>query len=48
MNALTNIELNNVKGGAFKWGLAFALTGIFSFIAGVIDGIINPIKCNNR
>ena len=45
MNTLSNQELLVLKGGAFKWGVAIVVSGIVSFIAGLIDGIINPIKC---
>ena len=45
MNTLTNNELNEINGGAIKWGLALVAAGVFSFIAGLVDGLINPIKC---
>lgn len=42
---LNNEEMFKIKGGSFKfWGVIGA--GIV-FIIGVIDGLINPRKCNN-
>lgn len=44
---LSNKELNNIKGGGF-----FTATGtiiatlIAAFTFGVLDGIVNPQKCN--
>ena len=42
---LTKEELLEVKGGAIKWGIAIVGSGIISFIIGLVDGLINPIKC---
>ncbi len=46
MRKLTNEELLNVDGGGLKIGLAFALAAGVSFLIGVIDGIIRPLRCN--
>ncbi len=45
MKTLSNEELNEINGGAIKWGIVLVATGVFSFIAGLVDGLINPIKC---
>lgn len=44
---LSNEEMFNVKGGAFKVS-AFAglLGGAIVFLIGLIDGLINPQRCN--
>lgn len=39
-------ELCNIKGGANAAGVAAILTAIGVFIAGVVDGIIRPLRCN--
>ena len=46
MQILSNRDLSEIKGGAIKWGLAIVGAGIVSFLAGVIDGLMNPIKCH--
>jgi len=47
MNKLNNDEMMNVKGGAFKLGaLVSVIGGAIVFIIGIIDGLINPQKCN--
>lgn len=46
MNTLTNNQLYEVKGGAVKWGVVFAISGALSFLVGLVDGLINPAKCN--
>ena len=46
MNKLNNNEMLEVKGGAIKWGVIAGIGGFASFIIGVIDGWMNPKKCN--
>ena len=42
---LTNKQLFNISGGAIiTKSLIFG--GIITFIIGVIDGILRPLKCN--
>mgnify|MGYP003559632918 CR=1 FL=1 len=44
---LNNEEMLKVKGGAFKYGLLAGLIGgAIVFVVGVIDGLLNPRKCN--
>ena len=40
-------ELLKIEGGAFGYGLIAAIGAIAVFLAGVVDGIIRPLKCNN-
>jgi len=47
MNKINNEQLKNVRGGGINWGLMAAIGAIGSFFIGVIDGLINPKKCNN-
>lgn len=47
MEQVKNEQLKNIKGGGISWGLVAGLSAIASFLAGIIDGIINPQKCNN-
>ena len=45
MTTLSKDEILNLKGGALKWGVIGLVTGIITFIIGVIDGITNPKRC---
>ena len=47
MNTLTYDEMVRVKGGAVNWGMVCGFGAAISFIIGVIDGWINPGKCNS-
>lgn len=40
-------ELMEVKGGGVNLGLMAGVGAFLSFVIGVIDGLINPKKCNN-
>lgn len=46
MKKINDIELKKINGGAINWGLAAGISAIASFLIGVIDGLINPKKCN--
>lgn len=43
---LTDNELLNINGGAIKWTLGFIIGAAITFIAGVIDGYLRPLRCN--
>lgn len=47
---LTKNELVEVKGGATKAfaGIALGVGAIISFIIGVVDGYLRPVKCNAK
>lgn len=47
MNKMNNEQLKFVKGGGVNWGMMAAIGAFGSFLIGVIDGLINPKKCNN-
>ena len=47
MNKISNEKLKEIKGGAINWKLMAGIGAVASFIIGVIDGLINPKKCNN-
>ena len=47
MNKMTNEEMKNVKGGGINWTLMAGIGAFTSFLVGIIDGMINPKKCNN-
>lgn len=47
MESLTNEKMKNIKGGEINWGLVAGIGAFASFLFGVIDGFINPKKCNN-
>ena len=42
---LTKKELNEISGG-ISIKLAIIIGGAITFIIGIIDGIIRPLKCN--
>ena len=46
MKNLNDKELMNVEGGAIKAGLIIGIAAGVTFIIGLIDGIIRPLKCN--
>ena len=43
---LSDKELMNVGGGAVKIGLVVGIAAGITFLIGLIDGIIRPLKCN--
>lgn len=47
MDIVSNENLKEVKGGAINWTAAAGVGAFLSFIIGIIDGYINPKKCNN-
>ena len=47
MQKVNNEKLKEIKGGAINWGLAAGIGAFVSFIVGVVDGLLNPAKCNN-
>lgn len=49
MVEVTNDELKIINGGAKagKWGTIGVIIGIIAtFLSGVIDGYLRPLKCN--
>ncbi|MDD2203169.1 MAG: hypothetical protein PHT75_03360 [Bacilli bacterium] len=45
MILLNERELNEVYGGGFSFGFAIAIAGLITFVVGVIDGYVRPLKC---
>lgn len=43
---LDKTELLEIKGGAVKWTVVAIVGSAITFITGVIDGFLRPIKCN--
>ncbi len=39
-------ELTEIAGGGISYALVGILTAVGVFIAGVVDGILRPLKCN--
>ena len=39
-------ELNNIIGGGLGRSMLYILGAIGIFVAGVVDGIFRPLKCN--
>lgn len=46
MIKLTDEELKNIEGGGINLGLIVGIGAGITFIIGVIDGLIRPLKCN--
>lgn len=46
MRELTQQELKKINGGAISLKLAALLPLGISFIVGLIDGYLRPLKCN--
>ena len=47
MHNLTNNELKQIKGGGISVGAGLLIAAGVVFVIGVIDGLMNPKKCNN-
>lgn len=47
MQILNNCELNDVEGGAIKKSLLIGLVAIGVLVAGIIDGLLRPLKCHS-
>jgi len=46
MRELTANEMKKIEGGV-NWVVVTFVSGAISFVIGIIDGMINPKKCNN-
>lgn len=44
MKEISNLELHQINGGGIGLGLAI-ISGV-TFLIGVIDGYVRPLKCN--
>lgn len=47
MQILTKSELYNIEGGALKKTIALGLVAVGVLIAGIIDGLLRPLKCRS-
>ena len=47
MKKIENEKLKDIKGGGINWSLMAGIGAVASFLIGVLDGILNPQKCNN-
>lgn len=45
MKALSKTELLSIRGGISAW-IVMSIIGGITFIIGVVDGFIRPLKCN--
>lgn len=46
MRKLSNEEMKKIEGGV-NWLVVTIATGAISFLIGVVDGLVNPKKCNS-
>ena len=44
---LTDKDLNQVMGGSIRWSTGLMIGSIITLLAGIIDGFLRPLKCNN-
>ena len=47
MEQMNNDTMKKIKGGGINLGLMAGIGAITSFFIGIIDGLMNPKKCNN-
>jgi len=47
MQILNDCELYNIEGGAIKKSLVMGLLALGVLVAGIIDGLLRPLKCNS-
>jgi bacteriocin-like protein len=45
MNNINDNELKKITGGGLSLGTSLLIGGIITFIIGVIDGYVRPLKC---
>ncbi len=43
---LSKNELIDIYGGGIKYGIYIGLGALITFIIGVVDGYLRPLKCN--
>lgn len=48
MLELNNEEMNKISGGGVNWTMIAGVGALVSLLVGIVDGYINPIKCNNK
>jgi lactobin A/cerein 7B family class IIb bacteriocin len=46
MNLVREQEMQQIRGGAVKWGIIAGIGAFASFMIGVLDGWTNTKKCN--
>ena len=46
MKKLNDEELMRVLGGGINLGVVALISGALTFIIGIFDGIVRPLKCN--
>ena len=47
MEKMTFDKMKEIKGGGINLGLVAGIGAALSLLVGIIDGIMNPSKCNN-
>jgi len=47
MNNLKDSELCMITGGAIKKSLVVGLLALGALVAGIIDGLLRPLKCRS-
>ncbi len=47
MKEINNCEMKKVEGGMSEIAIAGLVTGVITFVIGVLSGYSNPVKCND-
>ena len=47
MISIENESMKTIKGGGINWSLVAGIGAFTSFLVGLIDGLMNPQKCNS-
>lgn len=45
MEQLNRNDLLNITGGGFGFGIAICLGALVTFLIGVVDGYVRPLRC---
>ncbi len=46
MHKLNDSEMMNINGGSISVGAVLLITAGVTLVAGIVDGIIRPLRCN--
>ena len=46
MKKLGNNEMKNITGGGISFGVVAAIVAGITFVTGILDGILRPLRCH--
>lgn len=47
MKKLEEEQMKKIEAGGVNWVAVTFISGAISFVIGIIDGLVNPKKCNS-